>query len=86
MNVPQKNMRKGFDEALCRELKTDMQTLFNDYVNVAPESAPIVPATPTLVDEVSLRNEISAAVERLSGPCLQALTFTTRALLSAMAA
>jgi len=85
-DTPPREMRKGFDVALCRALKTDGKTLFNDYVNVTPESAPIVQVTPAQVNEVSLREEIAAAADRLTGPSLQVLTATTRALLSVAAA
>jgi len=39
MPVPPKQMRKGFDEALALALKTTRQTLFVDYIKVAPEEA-----------------------------------------------
>lgn len=35
-------LRKGFDEALSRHLRTDLFTLFTNWRNVAPDAAPIM--------------------------------------------
>jgi hypothetical protein len=44
METPPDRMRRGHDAALCRVLHTDAYTLFTNFVNVSPFTAPMLNA------------------------------------------
>jgi len=44
MEKPPERMRRGLDAALCRELRTDALTLFTNFSNVSPFTAPVLNA------------------------------------------
>jgi len=56
---PPNSMRKGFDLALVRALRTDRMTLFGLYATIAPEDAPVI-EPPRDVDRAG-RNRIRRA-------------------------
>jgi hypothetical protein len=85
MATPPATVHCGFDTTLAAALKVDRKTLFTDYANYSPETAPLSNQD-NEADEIPIRAEIAAAAERLAGAELRALGATARALLSATAA
>ncbi|MEI8198154.1 MAG: hypothetical protein WCI73_19855 [Phycisphaerae bacterium] len=73
-------LRKGFDAALYRVLKTDAKTLFIGYANIAPEAAPIIEDSTEIPEsDLQIRGEIAAILDALTGDSLRALATTVKA-------
>lgn len=83
---PPREMRKCFDSTLVRVLRTDRETLFVNYAQISPESAPLLDAKPEpFQDEGHLRRKVLAVVELLGAEQLRQLYDDGRKLLATAA-
>ena len=86
MPSPPVTMRKGFDAAFCRALKIDRHMFFFGYINIAPETAPMVEdGGETPGEDAKLRGEIVASLDKVSADRLRALAGVVREFVASSA-